>query len=243
MKVVSLVPSLTELLLYLGVEVVGRTKFCIHPAAEIGAIPKVGGTKTVHTDQVVALEPDLVIANKEENVAEQVGALQEAGLQVLVTDIKDYDTALAAIDTIGAAVGRTSQARLLVADIERAFQSLPQAGLSVCYLIWRKPYMTIGGDTYIHDMLTRCGYTNVYQSQERYPEVTLEELQSRRPDVVMLSSEPFPFAEKHIAELQEAMPDSTVVLVDGEYFSWYGSRMVAAAKYFRTLYSDHKIKT
>ena len=235
MKIVSLVPSLTELLLHLEVEMVGRTKFCIHPTAAVAAIPKVGGTKTVHTDQVVALKPDLVIANKEENVAEQVYELQQAGLQVLVTDIMDYDGALAAIETIGNYVGQAAKAMQLVVEIQHAFRSLPQAGLSVCYLIWRKPYMTIGGDTYIHDMLTRCGYRNVYQNEKRYPEVTIEELQAKAPDVLMLSSEPFPFAAKHVAELQDVLPASKIMLVDGEYFSWYGSRMVAAAKYFRQL--------
>ena len=236
MRIVSLVPSLTELLIYINADVVGRTKFCIHPAADVKDIPKIGGTKTIHVDRVLALSPDLIIANKEENNKADIEALISSGLRVLVTDIKDIDSAVDAIRTIGEVTNRTLEADILAVAIDQQFHKLAYAdGRSVCYLIWRKPYMTIGHDTYIHSMLTRAGYSNLYADRDRYPEVNIEELARRAPELIFLSSEPYPFAEKHISELQAACPESKVVLVDGEIFSWYGSRMLAAPLYLNTL--------
>lgn len=236
MRIVSLVPSLTELVLYLGADVVGRTTFCVHPTDRVKHIPKVGGTKTVHTDQVIALRPDLVIANKEENTRAAIDILVEAGLRVWVSDIPDYPAAIDSIRTIGALTDTIPHAEELVSSIHQRFQHIPSAGsLSVCYLIWRKPYMTVGRDTYIHSILTLGGYTNVYADELRYPEVTLRDLADHSADVILLSSEPYPFAEKHVSELQEACPKSKIVLVDGEVFSWYGSKMLDIPHYLHML--------
>lgn len=230
-----MVPSLTELLIYLGVEVVGRTKFCIHPSEQIDQIPKIGGTKTVDVSKVIGLEPNIVIANKEENVQEQVEAIKAAGIEIYVSEISDYVTALASILEIGKLVNKSTSAEALVDQITSAFGDLPQLDRRVCYLIWRKPYMAAGGDTYINSMLKKCGMTNVYQDSDRYPSIEVADILAKKPDIVMLSSEPFPFKEKHIKELQAHLPDSKIILVDGECYSWYGNRMLVAAEYFSGL--------
>ena len=241
MKIVSLVPSLTELLFDLGLEssIVGRTKFCIHPAGRVASIPKIGGTKKVHVDKVIALEPDLIIANKEENQKEDVEALAKE-CKVLLTEIANYDQAIAAIKRIGVETSTRERAIEICQKIELQFSRLRPKNprRRVCYLIWQKPYMTIGHDTYIHDMLGRCGFDNIAGGQTRYPTLTIEEMITSSPDYVFLSSEPFPFKQKHIDELQLHLPDAQIILVDGEYFSWYGSRMIGAAKYFKELDSD-----
>ena len=242
MRIVSIVPSLTELLFDLGLEkeLVGRTKFCIHPAPDIKSIPKIGGTKTVNISAVEALQPDLIIANKEENTKADVLALQKIS-QVYVSDISNFAQALESIEQIGRLTGRTEEAEILNEGIRKNFRKLPGkegARKKVAYLIWKAPLMTIGHDTFIHDMLEICGFENVFGVQTRYPIITPDDLQKERPDYIFLSSEPFPFKDKHINEIEKILPDSKVVLVDGEYFSWYGSRMLAAADYFERLIKE-----
>lgn len=236
-RIVSLVPSQTELLadLDLDEEVVGLTRFCVHPADWKTRKTIVGGTKTVNLARVAALQPDLVIANKEENVREQVDALAEVA-PVYVTDVSTVAEALAMIRTIGALVGRTKQANELANTIESGFARLdPTRRHRVAYLIWRDPWMTVGGDTFISDVMAHAGLDNVYADAVRYPTVTPDNLRARQPDVVLLSSEPFPFREPHLAEVQAMVPDATVALADGEVFSWYGSRMRHAAESLRRL--------
>lgn len=246
MRIISLVPSITELLfdLGLGKDIVGRTKFCIHPKDKVSSIPQIGGTKNVRVDKVLALDPTHIIANKEENTKDQIQQLQ-AHCNVLVTKISDYPQALAAIHEIGIFTDSQSPTNLMVAKIEEAFSTLHPVNsrLSVCYLIWRRPYMTIGADTFIHDMLYRCGLHNIYGDYTRYPEVAIDDLIMRQPDLMFLSSEPYPFKNQHIAELQNVLPDTKILLVDGEYFSWYGSRMIPAVGYFSNLISSLKIKS
>lgn len=236
MRVVCLVPSLTEYLIDLGVDVVGRTKFCIHPRERVGVIPKIGGTKNVHIDKVVDLKPDLVVANKEENVKEQVEEIAAKGISTITTVITDYDSALSELLRLGKAVGRQEAAETIVEQIKTSFDSLPSINQSCAYLIWKDPLMTIGHDTYIHNMLEKVGMTNVYGDQARYPTFSEKELIERNPSIVLLSSEPFPFGDQHIAYFKSLLPDSKVILVDGELFSWYGSRMLQAPDYFRSLH-------
>jgi ABC-type Fe3+-hydroxamate transport system substrate-binding protein len=236
MRIVCVVPSLTELLFDLGLqeEVVGITKYCVHPAEEVAEIPKIGGTKDVKVDAVLALEPTLIIANKEENVKEQIEQLQEH-CAVLVTDIKTIDDALQAIELIGQAVNKIDTANYLVLKIKQEILQLPKfTTLKAAYLIWRKPYMCAGSDTYITQMMELAGFANAI-SQTRYPAITTQELQDRNLDVLLLSSEPFPFAQKHIDELQPHLPNTKIIIVDGEMFSWYGSRLLHAPKYFSNL--------
>ena len=226
-RIVSLVPSQTELLADLGLdaEVVGLTRFCVHPMGWKEQKHIVGGTKNVNDERVAALTPDLVLANLEENVRDQIEALDTVA-PVFVTDVATVEDALAMIRTVGHLVGRSVRAEALAEEIEQGFGTLQaQPPLRVCYLIWREPWMTVGGDTFIHDVLRRASLVNVFGERTRYPELTAEEIIEAEPDVILLSSEPFPFSEQHIAELDHAVPGVPVRLVDGELFSWYGSRM------------------
>lgn len=239
-RIVSLVPSQTELLHALGLEeeVVGITKFCVHPAAWFQGKKRVGGTKTVHLDKVAALHPDLVIANKEENVREQVEALAEH-FPVWVSDVHDLPSALSMVEQIGRLTGKAAEAGALAAEVARRFAlHRPEAVAPrprAAYLIWRKPYMVAGGDTFIHAMLEEAGFENAFGTEARYPEVSPAWLADCAPDVVLLSSEPYPFQEKHLAEFREICPTAQVAIVDGELFSWYGSRLLLAPAYFRDL--------
>lgn len=234
MRILSTVPSLTELLSYLGLDddLVGITKFCIHPEHIYRTKTRIGGTKDLKLDLISELAPDLIIANKEENEKSQIEALQE-DFDVLLTDIQDLESALAAIQLIGDRTNKTAEAKTLVTEIERRFSLLrPSTGTKVLYLIWKDPYMSVGHDTFIDDMLKRIGFQSVTGHLTRYPEVASGEF---RPDQILLSSEPFPFSEKHVEEIQQTWPEAEIKLVDGEYFSWYGSRMLGAVSYFNEL--------
>jgi ABC-type Fe3+-hydroxamate transport system substrate-binding protein len=230
-RIVSLVPSQTELLHYLGLgeRVVGITKFCIHPAEWHKSKTCIGGTKTVDIAAVLALKPDLIVANKEENVREQVEALAHE-CTVHTTQVATLGDALKMIQQVGELTGTAEAAQALVQQLRQQFEQLRQqrpVPLRRCaYLIWRKPYMVAGGDTFIHDMLGYAGFENVFADALRYPTCTPEELALRAPEYLLLSSEPFPFADKHIAELQRICPKATIRLVDGAQYSWYGSRLL-----------------
>jgi len=240
-RIVSLVPSQTELLHALGLEreVVGITKFCVHPAEWFQAKKRVGGTKTVSLEKVAALRPDLVIANKEENERDQIEAIGEQ-FPVWVSNVRDLPSALDMIAGVGAVTGKSDVARALAGDIRTAFSAHhPESGAyrpRAAYFIWRKPYMVAGGDTFIHAMLEAAGFENVFAEETRYPEVSRERLAAIAPEVLLLSSEPYPFAEKHLAEFRELCPAArAIVVVDGELFSWYGSRLLQAPAYLRHL--------
>jgi ABC-type Fe3+-hydroxamate transport system substrate-binding protein len=237
-RIVSLVPSQTELLADLGLddEVVGITKFCIHPEAWFRSKARVGGTKTVHMDRVASLRPDLIIANREENVREQIEALA-AIAPVWVSDIHTLGDALQMIEEVSAICGRPGAGKAIAARINAGFAALPLCASAgkAAYCIWREPWMWAGGDTFIHDILQHCGFENALRGQPRYPEVSLEALKSLHPELVLLSSEPYPFKEQHIAEVSAAMPCAKILLADGEMFSWYGSRLLRAPEYLAGL--------
>ena len=240
-RIVSLVPSQTELLadLGLGNEVVGITKFCIHPDHWFRSKTRVGGTKDVHPDRIAGLQPDLIIANKEENIKEQIESLS-TNYPIWISDVNDLGSALQMIQGLGELTGTVQEALRISSQIQLSFTSFPPVGsaIRVAYLIWKDPYMTVGSDTFIHDMLTRCGYTNVFADSVRYPVVSVEELKSRQCDLIFLSSEPYPFREKDAMELQAALGNSRIRMVDGEFFSWYGSRLLQAADYFKSLIAE-----
>lgn len=239
-RIVSLVPSQTELLAALGLdaEVVGLTRFCVHPADWKTRKPIVGGTKQVTFDRVQTLAPDLILANKEENTQEMVEAL-DALAPVFVTDVTDLADALAMIRHVGALVHRAEAAEALAVEIEAHFAQLPTfAPLRAAYLIWRDPYMSVGHDTFIHAMMARAGFANVFGDQPRYPAASPDALVAAHPDVVLLSSEPYPFQEKHLAEIQALLPQAAVCLVDGELFSWYGSRLLHTPAYLAALRTE-----
>ncbi|WP_207493867.1 ABC transporter substrate-binding protein [Aridibaculum aurantiacum] len=245
-RIVSLVPSQTELLYHLGLEdeVVGITKFCINPERWFRSKQRIGGTKTVDIEKVMLLKPTLIIANKEENVKEQVEALQEIA-PVYVSDVNNLEEALEMISTIGTLTNKHEKAKEIKQTIQKNFEQLENADLlqlkqklSCAYLIWREPYMAAAGDTFIGDMLRRCGFSNILEDTTRYPQVTKDQLAESGCDLLLLSSEPYPFKEKHIQELQQYLPATRIVLVDGEMFSWYGSRLVDAPKYFHQLLEE-----
>ncbi|MDZ7772981.1 MAG: helical backbone metal receptor [Balneolaceae bacterium] len=226
-RIVSLVPSLTELLFDLGAgdRLVGRTRFCVHPKEKVEQVPIIGGTKNPRVDDILELEPDYVVANREENRREDVERLQEA-VHVRVTRIATIEEALLAIHEVGGDLGCGESARELTGGISEALEERPdEPDLRTAYCIWKDPWMTVGGDTYIHDVLTHWGLRNVFGSQTRYPRFEPEKLARRHPELVLLSSEPYPFKEKHLQAVEQHVPDARVLLVEGEWFSWYGSRM------------------
>jgi ABC-type Fe3+-hydroxamate transport system substrate-binding protein len=237
-RIVSLVPSQTELLFDLGLEgeVAGITKFCVHPESWFRSKPRIGGTKDVRYDRVAALHPDLIIANKEENVEAQVLELEKL-CPVWVSDIQTLEDSLQMIREVGTICNRAERALEIAAQITTGFAELHQSaqGKRVAYGIWRDPWMWAGGDTFIHDILLRCGWTNALEVEPRYPAVSLEELTAYNPELVLLSSEPYPFKAKHIEEVKAVLPGAEVILVDGEMFSWYGSRLLHAPAYLERL--------
>jgi len=227
-RVVSLVPSLTQLVIDLGMkkQLVGRTRFCIKPKGEVEDIPIIGGTKNPHVDQILELNPDYVIANKEENRQEDVEALRQE-TEVNVTDIRTIEDALITNHEIGRDLGVPDRARELNSQIMDLFEERPNEDpLQTAYFIWRKPWMTVGHDTYIHDVMQHWNLTNITSNRPRYPTVDLKELADKNPELILLSSEPFPFKEDHIDEIESYFPDIRILLVNGQWFSWYGSHMV-----------------
>ena len=240
-RIISLVPSQTELLydLGLGERVVGITKFCVHPETWFKSKHRVGGTKKIDFDKVRALKPDLIIGNKEENERKDIEALEKE-FPVWMSDVRDLPGALDMIARAGALTGTEAKAQGLVREITSAFSSqhFVDPPYTVAYFIWRAPFMLAGHGTFVNDMLKRCGLVNVFDDGDaRYPEISAQELAEADPDLIFLSSEPYPFAKKHFAEFNMICPGTPVVLVDGEMFSWYGSRLVKAPAYFNGLLS------
>lgn len=238
MRIVSVVPSQTELLYALGLEdeVVGITKFCVHPTSWFKHKTRVGGTKTLNIELIKSLQPTLILANKEENVKEQIEALKDV-CPVYVSDITSFDEALTMMEIIGQWTNRVEMARELIEQLRYLSNRANQfkVDLSVLYLIWQKPYMAAGSDTFINTMLCLGGWKNCVQ-QTRYPALTNQEIVSLNPDLVFLSSEPFPFKQKHIDAIQLLLPNAKIILVDGEMFSWYGSRLLLSFDYFKQLH-------
>ena len=233
-KIISLVPSITELLADLNLEneTIGITKFCIHPTNWHKNKKRIGGTKNVNIKLVKSLQPDLIICSKEENIKEQIDELAKE-FPVLLTDVCNFEDAIAMIKTIGNITQKNKEAENIIATIETDFKQLKfSPKISAAYIIWDNPLMTIGNDTFIHNMMQYAGFENVFADVKRYPTITIEELQQKNPEAILLSSEPYPFKEVHIAALQTQLPNTKILLVDGEIFSWYGSRMKYAASYF-----------
>ncbi len=243
-RIISLVPSITLLLFDLGLEnqIVGRTKFCIHPKEKVKNIPTIGGTKNISIEKIRALQPTLVIADKEENEKELVEAIK-AFCKVMVFDIKNLEDNYKMIDKIGKLTNTETKAQEIIDITKKNFDDLhlqiPRSSplqIKSLYLIWRKPYMTVGKDTFIHSIMETIGLKNIFGHQTRYPVINnLQTSYFQNCQLVLLSSEPYPFTEKHISEIQQQLPQAKIILVDGEYFSWYGSKMMDAPAYFSAL--------
>lgn len=235
MRIISLVPSQTELLADLGLqnEVVGITKFCIHPPGWQSK-KKIGGTKNFNFEVIEQLKPDLIIGNKEENYRTGIETLQQK-YPVWMSDITTLSDAVAMIKALGALTDRSQAAEDIANRIEKGFASVRQFEFQrVLYLIWKKPWMAAGPNTFIHHMLSAIGLKNVVTGP-RYPEVQDSEFEKLDPEIILLSSEPYPFKESHIDELSKLCPNAKILLVDGEMFSWYGSRLLKAPAYFDRL--------
>ena len=237
-RIVSLVPSQTELLYDLGLheEVVGITKFCIHPQEWFRSKRRVGGTKNVRMETVDELQPDLIIANKEENTREQIEALA-AKYPVWISDIQTLDDALVMIRHVAGMTGQAAAGEQIAGEIVSGFDVLHASvnPLRVAYFIWRNPWMSVGHDTFISNIIHLVGWVNALQELSRYPAIEIADLVRYDVDVVLLSSEPYPFKEQHMAEIAAILPQAKIVLVDGEMFSWYGSRLLHAPAYLQQL--------
>lgn len=240
-RIISLVPSISELIWDLGLqqELVGITKFCIHPDEMFRSVERIGGTKTLDLEKIKSLQPDLIIGNKEENVKEQIEVL-ENDFNLILTDVNTVEEGLEMIHAIGLATAREEKSLHIISDIKLEFSNLVsiQTKPRVIYFIWKSPYMVAGRNTFIHSMLEAAGFENCI-SNSRYPEVTLEDCKKLNPDHILLSTEPFPFKEDNLNEFKDA-GFSSAHLVDGELFSWYGSRMKHSAAYFTKL--NHQLQ-
>lgn len=235
-KIISFAPAITETLFSLGLqnEIVGRTRFCIHPKGIVEKAVNVGGTKDLKIERIHELNPDLIIVEKEENTKEMVEEL-EAHYPVYAFEVQTVTNALQMLETLGCIVDRTKQADALVHDIQRAFSSFPSLyeGKRAAYVIWQNPYMVVGKNTYIQSLLDKLGFINPFTEFEgRYPTITADDLQQANLDYVLLATEPFPFQEKHFPLFEEITNGAKTILVNGEMF-WYGVKMLEAVPYFK----------
>lgn len=234
--IVSLVPSLTELLIDLGLKdhLRGRTRFCVEPTGKVSDIPILGGTKNPDIEYIKQLKPDLVIANKEENRKQDIEAM-ESVCDVYLSDIATIEDALITINELGKKLNVSDKATQITQQIMHYLDERPnEQPLQTAYFIWKDPWMTIGKDTYIHDVMQRWNLTNVFGYKTRYPEVTFEHIDYLEPELILLSTEPYPFKEKHIEFIEKKYDNARVLLVDGRWFSWYGSGMVESFKQLNT---------
>ena len=244
-RIISLVPSQTELLYDLGLEdrIVGITKFCLHPNHLKCTKQIVGGTKKVNYDKIRLLEPDIIICNKEENTKEIVEELRKI-CPVWVTDIFTLEDNFQMITDFGQLFDKTTEAQVwndrlafALSDFKNFIKDIPVQ--KVAYFIWKKPYMVAGSVTYINELLKLNHFQNVYDSIERYPEIELEKMdQEGDLDLILLSSEPFPFQAEDGYEITQFTINAKAILVDGEMFSWYGSRLIKALEYFKYLHNS-----
>lgn len=235
-RIVSLVPSLSELIwdMNLNTELIGVTKFCVHPDSLRKEKVIVGGTKNVKVDRLITLNPDLVIANQEENTREEIESISKL-FPTYISDIKNIEDTLKLVEDVGIICDRKQEARDLTIKINNSLPHNIQKKRSAIYLIWNDPYMSVGGDTFISHMMKRLGFENCLKSKVRYPLLTEEDILSISPDELLLSSEPYPFKETHLKTIQEQFPKVKVRLVDGEAFSWYGSRIYKVNEYLNSL--------
>ena len=236
-RIISLVPSQSELLWDLGLrdELIGITKFCIHPNEMFKFKDRVGGTKTLDIHKIRSLKPDLIIGNKEENEYAQIKELQNE-FPVWMSDIYNLNDAYKMISDIGELVHKKNEATRLVSNIQKSFSVIKKYNKTVLYLIWKNPFMAAGNSTFIGDVLNQMGLINSLKNSDlRYPELTMDEIKNLNPNLIFLSSEPFPFKESHINELKQLVPNATIKLVDGELFSWYGGRLLKSVEYLNNL--------
>jgi ABC-type Fe3+-hydroxamate transport system substrate-binding protein len=237
-RIVSLVPSLTEALFAFGVgtRVVGRTRYCLWPPRAVGRVPAVGGTKKVDVPRLLELEPDLVVAVREENSRENVEKIQEAGVPVFVGAPESVEGALWLLREL-ARVVEAPRTDAVLGPIERVYGRLREeierpSSRRLFVPIWKNPYMSVGSDTYAHDVLETCGGENVCGGSTRYPVFTLEEVEEAQPEIVLLPDEPYPFCAEDLEDFYAldipAAHSDRIHLVDGKLLTWYGPRMASS---------------
>ncbi|AUC82216.1 ABC transporter substrate-binding protein [Lacinutrix sp. Bg11-31] len=241
-RIISLVPSQTELLYDLGLEhsIVGITKFCVHPFHFKSIKQIVGGTKQISIEKIKALKPDIILCNKEENTKDIVEAC-EAICTTHVSDIVTIENCIEVINQYGEIFNKQINAQKIsdkinvnLKDFKTFIKSKPT--LKAAYFIWRNPWMAAGSGTFINHLLELNKFENIYKNLERYPEIELKNLRLEGdPEIVLLSSEPYPFKNEHALEVGSASQHAKIIFVDGEMFSWYGSRLIKAFNYFKTL--------
>lgn len=237
-RIVSLVPSQTELLFGLGLggSVAGVTRYCVAPEEGVRRCRIVGGTKKVDLEAVDALRPELILGNREENTRADIAALRER-YPVWTSDVADLDDALGMIAAVGEMTGRRAEAGTMAARIRERFDALETfPELRSAYLIWKRPLMAAAAGSFIDAMLRRGGFANLFAERRRYPEVVEEELEGA--ELLLLSSEPYPFGEKDAQAFRRARPGRRTLLVDGSLFSWYGSRLLRVPDYLRRLRAE-----
>lgn len=238
-RIISLVPSQSEFLwdLGLGNELIGITKFCVHPKEMFNSKQRVGGTKSLDIEKIRLLKPDLIIGNKEENEKEQIEILRKE-FQVWLSDVYTLEDAYEMMISLGGICDKSEEANKMVSKIKANFTKANFSffkNKKAAYLMWYNPYMAAAKNTFINSMVEKSGFVNVFNNYVRYPEITPEQLKNVRPDFVFLSTEPFPFKKQHIEDLSAFMPDVKIILVDGEMFSWYGSRLQYAPAYIESI--------
>ena len=245
-RIVSLVPSQTELLFDLGIgqNVVGVTKYCVHPKEKVKKITKIGGTKDFDIDKIIELNPDLIIANKEENHKEGIEELEQK-FPVWVSDVDSLSSAFKMISEIGTIVGAGDKIREILCPLSREFTDFREANsfsesYTTLYFIWKNPFMVAGNDTFINDILRQCSLKNLIL-ENRYPTINKRAIKKLNPQLILLSSEPYPFSRSHIEEFAKLLPNAYIRIVDGELFSWYGSRLKYTIQYLKELQEDIKL--
>ncbi len=244
-RIVSLVPSQTELLYDLGLEssIVGITKFCVHPNHFIKDKTIVGGTKEVRYDKIKVLQPDIILCNKEENTLEMIQEL-EGIAPVHISDIFTIEDNLELIDMYGQLFSKVATANQIILQIKEKHEEFKifinnKPTLTAAYFIWKKPWMVAATHTFINEMLKLNHFENYYSALERYPEIELSQHSNETADLVLLSSEPYPFKEVHKELVRKFFPKAKILVVDGEAFSWYGSRLIKGFDYFKSLHPNH----
>lgn len=231
-RIISLVPSITEMLYSFDIHPIAQTTFCVHPRENFKTSKKIGGTKKLKIDKIMDLEPDLILANKEENLQSDIEELSKH-FPVYVSDISNLDEMNRMVRDIGMLAGCEKPAEALVTKVEqKRSEIMTDETSSYIYLIWQKPFFAVGTDTFIHHMLSLFQFENAMDKM-RYFELSLSEIKDANPEYLFLSSEPFPFKQKHLVELQEQLPEIKVRLIDGEMTSWYGSRVPMGLDYLR----------
>jgi ABC-type Fe3+-hydroxamate transport system substrate-binding protein len=239
-RIISLVPSQSEFLWEIGLrdELKGISKFCIRPDEMYRSVERVGGTKDLNIEKIRELKPDLIIGNKEENERAQIEQLSRE-FPVWMSDIYTFDDAYAMMTELARITGKENEGTVLLQKAKASINASRNLfkGQRVAYFIWNRPYMFAGSNTFIDHVLTHLGFTNALGSLERYPLVEIEDLHNALPELCLLSSEPFPFRDIHAKMIKELLPESKVLLVDGEIFSWYGSSLSRLHDYALSLKS------